>query len=264
MLAATEGRNAAADYLALLVFALNEGGFNPGSDALAADAVEPLASLARLGLEFIGARRDTAWVILRGIDLIRRELDEPDYPGITLDSPERREFASVCQQLTFVPGIAASWPGARFGYSSGGPCGVVRRSRTEREAGASRQCGVGVDAGIPISHGARRASRGPTPRGGSCRLFSSAFPTRRSCTTIAPRGRTNGAWRATRTGTPPCSAGALRMSTWASSSTTALPPTPRWLGRTPTWGGRSERCAVSRAPSSRSKRRPGGRKTTSA
>jgi tetratricopeptide (TPR) repeat protein len=118
MLAATEGRNAAADYLALLVFALNEGGFNPGSDALAADAVEPLASLARLGLEFIGARRDTAWVILRGIDLIRRELDEPDYPGITLDSPERREFASVCQQLTFVPGIAASWPGARFGYSA--------------------------------------------------------------------------------------------------------------------------------------------------
>ncbi|HVM96451.1 MAG TPA: hypothetical protein VMT89_08675, partial [Candidatus Acidoferrales bacterium] len=70
---------AAADYLALLLFALVEGGFNPGSDALTPEGAEEAASLARLGLEYIGARRDTTWVILKSIDIIRRELDSPEY-----------------------------------------------------------------------------------------------------------------------------------------------------------------------------------------
>jgi len=111
-IAMTEGRDAAADYLAVLVFALNECGFNAGSDALDREGVEEVVSLVRLGLDYIGARRDMAWVILRSIDIIRRELDDPDYAGIALDTPERRELGRVCQQLAVVPRVTSSWPEA--------------------------------------------------------------------------------------------------------------------------------------------------------
>jgi class 3 adenylate cyclase len=117
LIAATEGRDAAADYLAVLVSALNECGFNPGSDALDREAVAQAVALTRLGLDYIGARRDMTWVILKSIDIIRRELDAPDYPGITLDTPERRELGQVCQRLGLASWSIVSWPGvAPFEY----------------------------------------------------------------------------------------------------------------------------------------------------
>jgi len=129
LIAATEGRDAAADYVALLVFALNECGFNPGSDALAPEAVEQADALTRLGLDYIGSRRDMTWVILKSIDITRRELDDPDYAGIALDTPARRELGEVCQRLALASWGMTSWPGAP-------PFEYARRNLSAAYAGA--------------------------------------------------------------------------------------------------------------------------------
>ena len=83
-LAAGESDDDAADYLADACEAVWGASFNP------------LAwRLAEQGLRYTGDRRDFTWVRLCGLDLTRREVEDPDAPGIHLDAPERWELAEV-------------------------------------------------------------------------------------------------------------------------------------------------------------------------
>ena len=78
----------AADYLAEASGALFSAGAQPHAWAL-----------ARQGLEFVGDRRDSTWTWLASLDLMRREADDPDDPGIPLDSPERREISGIVKGM---------------------------------------------------------------------------------------------------------------------------------------------------------------------
>jgi class 3 adenylate cyclase len=84
LLAATEGDAAAADYLAAATSALWFGTFSPLAWRLAEE-----------GLRYIGSRRDLTWAQLTLSDVIRREVADPQYPGIVLDSPERRAAIDI-------------------------------------------------------------------------------------------------------------------------------------------------------------------------
>jgi tetratricopeptide (TPR) repeat protein len=77
-----ESENAAADYLAEVVTAMDEQGYHHGA-----------FTLAEQGLRYVGARRDSTWVALKSLDIMRRETSDPDFPGLPVDSPERRELA---------------------------------------------------------------------------------------------------------------------------------------------------------------------------
>jgi tetratricopeptide (TPR) repeat protein len=80
-IAGSEGEHAAADYLADATDAMASAGFMRAAGALASH-----------GLRYAGDRRDDTWARLTIRDLMREEADEPDYPGIPLDSPRRREL----------------------------------------------------------------------------------------------------------------------------------------------------------------------------
>jgi class 3 adenylate cyclase len=85
-LAAAESGDTAADYLA------------DAADAIWGAAFSPLAwRVAREGLRLIGTRRDLTWVRLTEFDLTRREAEDPDSPGILLDTPERRELSRIAK-----------------------------------------------------------------------------------------------------------------------------------------------------------------------
>ena len=91
LLAASEGSNAAADYLA------------DGATAVYSSAFDPRGwVLAEQGLRHIGARRNLTWARLTSYDLDRRDAHNPDYRGIPLDIPERREVSHI---------LLESWPG---------------------------------------------------------------------------------------------------------------------------------------------------------
>jgi class 3 adenylate cyclase len=84
-IAEAEGSDAAGDYLAEAAGTVFTAGFSP-----------PTAwRLAEEGLGYVGSRRDLTWVRLRTFDLQRAENQDPDLPGIPLDSPERRELSRV-------------------------------------------------------------------------------------------------------------------------------------------------------------------------
>ncbi len=57
--------------------------------------MRPAAALASQGLRYAVSRRDDTWVTLTSRDLVREEADDPNYPGIPLDSPRRRELQQV-------------------------------------------------------------------------------------------------------------------------------------------------------------------------
>src|SRR5262245_7507113 len=82
LIAVSDGRAAAADYLAEVA----------GSILLAGRAQEGWA-VARHGLTFPGRDRDWAWVVLRAHELDRLDAEDPEHPGILVDTPERREIA---------------------------------------------------------------------------------------------------------------------------------------------------------------------------
>ena len=84
LIAACEGEDAAADYLAQVIIPMSSGGFFHGA-----------FSLAREGLRYVGTRRDLTWASLRGMDIIREETEAPDGPGIPLDTAARREVSRV-------------------------------------------------------------------------------------------------------------------------------------------------------------------------
>ena len=88
LIAASEDRDVAADYLAQAAHAMFGAGMTRGAWELTA-----------LGLGYAGDRRDATWASLTAYDLLRREAEDPDNPGIPLDSPERREVTRIVEQL---------------------------------------------------------------------------------------------------------------------------------------------------------------------
>src|SRR5262249_49121954 len=90
-IAGTEGDAAAADYLAEAAMAMSPwtgaGGFRRAW------------ALAAQGLRCGGERRDATWVALKSLDIRRAEVEDPDFPGHFLDTPERREVGRVVARL---------------------------------------------------------------------------------------------------------------------------------------------------------------------
>ncbi len=83
-IAATEGPEAAAEYLAGAAVAMGAGGNNPRA-----------WELARQGLVHAGDRRDLTWAFLVMLDHQRQEWQSVDRPGIPLDTPDRWEAARI-------------------------------------------------------------------------------------------------------------------------------------------------------------------------
>ncbi len=89
-IAETEGRDAAAKYLA-------EALAEPRAVGAAA---QHLGHLARQGLDYLGDRRDATWAVLKAHEIRAQELDDPSGLGIALDTPDRRELAAVLRDLS--------------------------------------------------------------------------------------------------------------------------------------------------------------------
>ncbi len=89
MIAATEGAAAAADYLGEATINLAEAG-----------SLQSALRVARQGMAYIGARRDVTWLRLVSYDVMRREQEDAEHPGIPLDSPERRAMSVLVRSLS--------------------------------------------------------------------------------------------------------------------------------------------------------------------
>jgi tetratricopeptide (TPR) repeat protein len=84
VIAASEGADAAADYLAGAAETLRRAGSERGAWALAPQ-----------GLRYIGDRRDQTWVWLKRHDITRREAEDAENLGIPVDTLERDELFRV-------------------------------------------------------------------------------------------------------------------------------------------------------------------------
>jgi class 3 adenylate cyclase len=69
--------------------------------------------LATQGLRHIGSHRDFTWARLAALDSSRRDAEDPKFPGIPLDSPERREISRVISEhwSDFLAQVAAGGSG---------------------------------------------------------------------------------------------------------------------------------------------------------
>jgi class 3 adenylate cyclase/tetratricopeptide (TPR) repeat protein len=83
-IAEAETRDAAADYLAETLAALGESG-----------GVFHVFPLVEDGLEYVGKRRDWTWAIIKAYEIHWREIHDPMGAASWLDTPERREAASL-------------------------------------------------------------------------------------------------------------------------------------------------------------------------
>ncbi|HEX8132609.1 MAG TPA: hypothetical protein VF880_04165, partial [Actinomycetes bacterium] len=92
-IAAVDGHQAAAGYLAEVTAACGNAG-----------STEHAWQLAPQGLVHAGERRDTVWATLALLDVDRREAADPEYPGIVLDVPERREALEVLHRAGALTG----------------------------------------------------------------------------------------------------------------------------------------------------------------
>ena len=87
-IAAVEGNDAAAEFVA------------DACDAMwVAASTRRAWSLAAEGLRYLGSRRDTTWARFMVYDIERREATDPEFPGIPVDSPERREVTARLWEL---------------------------------------------------------------------------------------------------------------------------------------------------------------------
>jgi tetratricopeptide (TPR) repeat protein len=84
LVAASEGSDAAADYLADSAAAVQHSAFDPRSWVL-----------AEQGLRHVGTRRDLTWASLAALDLLQREANDPTFPGFPLDVPVRHEISRI-------------------------------------------------------------------------------------------------------------------------------------------------------------------------
>jgi class 3 adenylate cyclase/tetratricopeptide (TPR) repeat protein len=91
-IAATEGPEVAATHLSEVAYACAMAGSPPHAWALAPK-----------GLSYAGAKRDVAWARLVMFDHQRREAEDPEYPGIPLDTPERAEAAAILRAARLDP-----------------------------------------------------------------------------------------------------------------------------------------------------------------
>jgi DNA-binding SARP family transcriptional activator len=92
-LAAVEGREAAAAYLAEVAAAFTN-----------ADSAGHAWQLVAQGLAYAGERHDTVWASLTLLDLDRRDASDPEYPGIVLDVPGRREALRILHRAGALAG----------------------------------------------------------------------------------------------------------------------------------------------------------------
>jgi hypothetical protein len=88
-IAASESSPAAAVCLAGGAKTMARAGFFPGAWELASS-----------GLSHIEDERDGTWAWLMSLDLMRREAQDPEQPGIPLETPERQE---ICAAVRHVP-----------------------------------------------------------------------------------------------------------------------------------------------------------------
>ena len=88
LIVTTQGDDAAADFYEQVARAMFNAGLTRGA-----------WELAKEGLRFIGDRRDIVWASLTEIDINRAEGEDPDNPGIMVDSPNGRRLAEVLWQL---------------------------------------------------------------------------------------------------------------------------------------------------------------------
>ncbi|HME70521.1 MAG TPA: AAA family ATPase [Myxococcota bacterium] len=84
LIAASEGSDAAADYLADAAGAVYGSSYDSRAWTLAEE-----------GLRHAGTRRDLTWARLAAYDLERHEASDPDFPGLPLNAPQRREVSNV-------------------------------------------------------------------------------------------------------------------------------------------------------------------------
>jgi class 3 adenylate cyclase/tetratricopeptide (TPR) repeat protein len=87
-----EGDPAAAAYLSEAAYACASAGGQTQAWAL-----------ARQGLAHAGERRDVAWARMVAFEYQRREAEDPRYPGIPLETPERVEAARILRQAHLDP-----------------------------------------------------------------------------------------------------------------------------------------------------------------
>jgi tetratricopeptide (TPR) repeat protein len=88
LIASSEGTDAAATYLAEAARISFSAGFMRGA-----------WELATQGLGYVGERRDPTWAQLMTYEILRQEAEDPDNPGIPLDTPERREVSRIAREL---------------------------------------------------------------------------------------------------------------------------------------------------------------------
>ncbi len=88
MIAVAEGEDAAADYFESAARAMRWAGLMRAS-----------WEVAKEGLRSIGERRDIVWASLKEIDLAREEAEDPENPGIPIDSDEQRELRSALKRF---------------------------------------------------------------------------------------------------------------------------------------------------------------------
>ena len=90
-IAEVESKQAAAEYLSDAAYVCAQAG-----------GTGPSWTLARHGLNYASSR-DTAWARLVAFDHQRREAEDPEYPGIPIDSAERRESAAILRSAHLDP-----------------------------------------------------------------------------------------------------------------------------------------------------------------
>jgi tetratricopeptide (TPR) repeat protein len=84
LIAASEGSDAAADYLADSAAAVHGSAFDPRGWVL-----------AEQGLRHVGTRRDLTWAVLASLDLAQRGANDPTYPGFPIDEPVSHEISRI-------------------------------------------------------------------------------------------------------------------------------------------------------------------------
>ncbi len=91
LIAAGESSDAAAEYLEAAARSTLRSGLMSCS-----------WKLAQEGLRYIGERRDIIWASLDEIDTYRADAENPDNPGITVDSPRLRERRRILKNISSV------------------------------------------------------------------------------------------------------------------------------------------------------------------
>jgi class 3 adenylate cyclase len=94
-IASAEGPAKAKEYLAEATYTYASAGSNPHAWTVAARGLA-YAEQADDG-------HDTAWAVLASFDSERRAAEDPDRPGIPVDTPERREAAHILQAADLDP-----------------------------------------------------------------------------------------------------------------------------------------------------------------